>query len=56
MTLGLADRRGAVSKLLKRRLFPTRVRRPERWRLYYERRLVTRALPRNAVHQLKYTA
>ncbi|MEP7028256.1 MAG: hypothetical protein ABI960_06645 [Candidatus Eisenbacteria bacterium] len=56
MTLGLTDRRWAVSKLLKRRLFPTRVRLPERWRLYYERSLVTRALPKNAVHQLKYAA
>ena len=56
MNLGLEARRLDVSEILERRLFPSQVRLPARWRLYYERRLATRALPRNTVHRLKYAA
>ncbi len=56
MRLELVDRRLDVAEILERRLFPSRVLLPKRWRTYYEKRLATRALLKNSVHRLKYAA
>jgi len=54
MRLGLADRWLEAAEVLARRLFPSRMRIPRRWRAYYDRTIRTRALPRCAKHELKY--
>jgi len=51
---GLASRLLTTEDILKRRLFPWRIDVPRRWRMYYERRIETRALPVNRVHALSY--
>ncbi len=56
MRLGAAQRRWTVGEVLAARLFPSRIRLPERWALYYERRVVTRAIPGGTVHRLIYAA
>jgi len=43
-----------VEVVLKRRLFRTRIRLPERWAQYYERSVITPVLGRNRRHELKY--
>ena len=54
MLRGLTDRVWRVADVLRRRLFPDRTELPTRWRQYYERRVHTRALKVNRVHDLKY--
>lgn len=54
MLRGLLDRPLRVADVLAERLFPGRIDLPPRWRLYYERRIRTRDLPVNRVHDLKY--
>jgi transposase-like protein len=54
MRLGLTFRRLEVREILARRLFPSQVDLPERWRPYYWRQVVTRALSRNPVYQRRY--
>jgi len=56
MRLGTAARRWTVGEVLAARLFPSRIRLPERWRRYYERRVATRAIPGGTVHRLIYAA
>ena len=54
MLKGLARRRLTWRDLLRRRLFRQHVDLPPRWRLYYERRITTVALPVNRRHELTY--
>ena len=54
MRLGAAVRRWRVAEVLSARLFPTRIRLPERWEKYYGRRVQTRAIPGGTVHHRKY--
>jgi len=54
MLKGLLDRPWRVEDVLKRRLFRTRIRLPERWAQYYERSVITPVLGRNRRHELKY--
>ena len=54
MRKGLLDRRLTVREILERRLFPGRIGLPERWWEYYRRRVVTRELAVNRIHDLKY--
>jgi len=56
MRLGLIDRLLTVPELLKRRLFPSRIVLPERWRVYYWKELPTRAIPKGTTHRLRYAA
>lgn len=53
MLKGLADRLLAVADILGRRLFPARIRLPDRWRDYYAGRIRTRGLPVNRAHALR---
>jgi transposase-like protein len=54
MKAGVASRRLGPRQLLARRLFPRRVGLPERWEKYYDRRLVTRRIPKGTTHHAKY--
>jgi hypothetical protein len=54
MRLGLAEQRLSVEQVLARRLFPTRVPLPERWRPYYWRTSHTRAIPHCVSHARRY--
>ena len=54
MLKGMLDRPLRVEDVLSRRLFRNRIELPERWAQYYERRVITPALPRNRRHALKY--
>jgi len=52
--LGLMNHKLAVEDVLAVRLFPTRVPLPERWEAYYWRRITTRRIARNALHDATY--
>jgi hypothetical protein len=54
MARGLLDQRFEPRDILARRLFPSLIALPGRWREYYERRVRTRALGRQREHGLKY--
>jgi hypothetical protein len=54
MYKGLAHRRFSIEDVLRRRLFRDHIKLPRRWKLYYERRVVTAALPVNKLHTLTY--
>ncbi len=56
MRLGLTDHRWSVEEVLSERLFPERVGLPSRWADYYWRRIKTRALKNNSIHQKRYAA
>ena len=56
MRLGLIDHKVGVDKLLDRRYFPDRIELPQRWREYYAKTTLTRALPNGRNHRLKYAA
>ena len=52
--LGILPRKLSVDDLLAERLFPTRIRLPDRIAQYYWRRVPTRTLANNPQHQLAY--
>jgi len=54
MLKGLTWRLLTVGDVLKERLFPGRIGLPGRWLAYYRAEVVTRALGRNARHELRY--
>jgi len=54
MCRGMAARRVETRELLSRRLFYDHTALPERWRFYYRRLVLTRALGNQRTHQLKY--
>ncbi len=43
-----------IAELLEQRLFESRISLPQRWQAYYRRRVRTRVLERQTVHELKY--
>lgn len=53
MERGMMDRPLAIAELFGGRIFRTRCELPPRWAEYYDRRVETRALPRNRGHELK---
>lgn len=56
MRLKLIDHRVEVEELLEKRLFPSLIQLPGRWREYYLRTIPTRAIPEGTSHRLKYAA
>ena len=54
MLKGMLDRLLSVEDVLGGRLFRTLIGLPQRWAVYYERRVVTPALGINRLHELKY--
>ena len=54
MVRGMLDRPLTVDDILGERLFATRIELPSRWQEYYDKRVVTRAMGRQRVHELKY--
>jgi transposase-like protein len=56
MRLGLTGRRWTVEDVLRERLFPGRVGLPPAWAGHYRRDHLTRYLPRNRRHTLRYAA
>jgi transposase-like protein len=53
MLVGITSRPWMPEEILGRRLFVTQQALPERWEQYYWRRVRTRALPINRLHELK---
>ncbi len=53
MRLGLLERPLRVADVLARRLFPSRLRLPERWARYYWRQTPTRLIPHGTSHRLR---
>ena len=51
---GIMDRRWSLRRILGRRLFPTRIRLPKRWRIYYEGGTITRAYGPSHARALRY--
>ena len=56
MARGVVDRKLSYSDIFECRLFVSHLDLPRRWRQYYFGVTVTRALPRNKGHTLKYAA
>ncbi len=56
MVRGVADRKLSYSDIFSCRLFVFQLDLPDHWEDYYFRKTVTRALPRNKGHTLKYAA
>jgi len=54
MARGMMRKPLQIAELLDRRLFYTHTRLSDRWKLYYQRLIRTRALPRHRAHNLKY--
>ena len=54
--LGILGRKLDVSDVLAERLFPTRIRLPDRIGQYYWRRIPTRRIPNAPEHRLSYAA
>ena len=52
--LGILRDALTVADVLRRRLFPSRIRLPERLERYYRREIVTRRLPNGTRHRLVY--
>jgi len=56
MRLGLTRHMVGVDELLEERYFPSRIELPKRWKEYYAKSVVTRAIPEGRKHALKYAA
>lgn len=54
MRLGLVDHRLSIHEVLAQRLFPSRIRLPERWQSYYWQEVKTRAIKNCSMHQRVY--
>ena len=52
--LGVLARKLRIDDVLRNRLFPSRIRLPERLRRYYVRDIVTRRIPNGRRHRLRY--
>jgi hypothetical protein len=52
--LGLRRGKATVREVLRERLFPWRVKLPERVERYYRMEVATRLVPRGAIHRLRY--
>ncbi len=56
MRVGVCTHRFSVRRILSQRLFPSRIRLPERWQDYYWRRTPTRCIQNPRTHRRRYTA
>ena len=54
--IGCIETRLTLGEILRERLFPSRIPLPGPWRKQYEGRVVTRAIPNNRFHQLRYAS
>ena len=54
MRVGASTHRFTLGRMLKARLFPGRIRLPERWGIYYRGLTPTRRIPNARCHQLGY--
>ena len=54
MRAGVCDQRWSVRRILRWRLFPSRIELPPRWQDYYWRRTPTRRIPNARAHQRRY--
>ena len=54
MERGMSDHQLSVAEIFDKRIFRDHVELPERWAEYYDRKVVTRCLAKNNVHDLKY--
>ena len=54
MARGMFDHHLTVEEIFSERIFRDHVELPDRWSEYYERKVLTRALPKNNTHDLKY--
>jgi transposase-like protein len=54
VALGLVNKALTVAEVLRERLFPSRIRLPDRLAIYYRRETKTRMIPNSAVHCLRY--
>jgi hypothetical protein len=54
MRAGVCGKRLSLRRLLWRRLFPSRIRLPDRWQVYYGRRTPTRSIAHPRMHTLKF--
>jgi len=52
--VGVTDRRWSLRELFRRRLFPDRIRLPERWKVHYLGAAATRALGASSIRQPRY--
>jgi hypothetical protein len=53
MRAGVCEKRSSLRRVLWRRLFPSRIRLPDRWQDYYWRRTPTRCIAHPRTHRLK---
>jgi len=51
---GITDRRWPLRRILGRRLFPTRIEIPERWKIHFEGGAITRAYGAAQSRELRY--
>ena len=56
MRAGVCEHRLSLRRILRERLFPSRLPLPDRWQDYYWRRIPTRCMPHARTHRLKYAA
>ena len=54
MERGMVDHRLTVEEIFSERIFRDHIELPERWAEYYDGKVVTRALPKNNTHDLRY--
>jgi transposase-like protein len=54
MRAGVCAERWSFRRILSQRLFPSRIRLPQRWQVYYWNRTPTRCLPNARSHRLEY--
>ena len=54
MASGMFDHQLTVEDVFGERIFRDHIELPERWSEYYDKKVVTRALPKNKTHDLKY--
>ncbi len=54
MARGMFDHRLTVEEIFSERIFRDHVELPDQWTEYYDRKVMTRALPKNNTHDLKY--
>ncbi len=54
MERGMFDHRLTVAEVFSERIFRDHIELPDRWAEYYDRKVVTRVLPKNTTHNLVY--
>jgi len=54
MARGIFDHRLTLNEIFSSRIFRDHVELPERWSHYYDRKIMTRSLAKNTIHDLRY--